>query len=151
MSSDLFRPEVMQARAGQWLGGVRLNTSLPWWGVTAAAALLAGVLISYAFVGQVTRKAHVSGVLVPAGGQMDLHAAPAGRVAELRVGEGQAVRQGDVVMVLTLDRATGASDVGAQVAQHLCELPGHFHRPHAGADWLRVRMADAEPARRAAG
>ena len=119
MTSPLFRPEVMQARAGQWLGGVRLNTSLPWWALTAGAALLAASLIAYAFTGQVTRKVQVSGILVPAGGQMDLHAAAAGRVAELRVQEGQAVRQGDVVMVLALDRATGAGEVGAQVAQQI--------------------------------
>jgi len=119
MDTPLFRPEVMQARAGQWLGGVRLNTSLPWWGVTLGAALLAAALIGYAFVGEVTRKAQVSGILVPAGGQMDLHAAAAGHVAELRVAEGQAVRQGEVVMVLTLDRATGAGEVGAQVAQQI--------------------------------
>ncbi|MDZ7652786.1 MAG: HlyD family efflux transporter periplasmic adaptor subunit [Burkholderiaceae bacterium] len=116
MTSPLFRPEVMQARAGHWLGGVRLNTSLPWWGLTAGAALLASTLLAYAFIGEVTRKAQVSGILVPSGGQMDLHAAAAGRVAELRAAEGQTVRQGDVVMVLALDRATGAGDVGAQVA-----------------------------------
>jgi membrane fusion protein len=119
MDSPLFRPEVMQARAGSWPGGVRLNSSLPWGGVTTVAALLAGALLTYAFVGEVTRKAHVSGILVPAGGQMDLHAAAAGRVAELRVAEGQAIRQGDVVMVLVLDRATGAGEVGAQVAQQI--------------------------------
>lgn len=119
MTSPLFRPEVMQARAGQWLGGVRLNTSLPWWALTAGASLLAASLIAYAFTGQVTRKVQVSGILVPAGGQMDLHAAAAGRVAELRVQEGQAVRQGEVVMVLALDRATGNGEVGAQVAQQI--------------------------------
>lgn len=119
MTSPLFRTEVMQARAGQWLGGVRLNTSLPWWSLTAGAALLAALLIAYAFTGQVTRKVQVSGILVPAGGQMDLHAAAAGRVAELRVQEGQAVRQGEVVMVLALDRATGTGEVGAQVAQQI--------------------------------
>lgn len=119
MSSPLFRPEVMQARAGQWLGGVRLNTSLPWWGVTLGAALLAALLLTYAFIGEMTRKAQVTGILVPAGGQMDLHAAAAGRVAELRVAEGQAVRQGEVVMVLALDRATGAGELGAQVAQQI--------------------------------
>ena len=119
MTSTLFRTEVLQARAGQWLGGVRLNTSLPWWSLTAGAALLAALLIAYAFTGQVTRKVQVSGILVPAGGQMDLHAAAAGRVAELRVQEGQAVRQGEVVMVLALDRATGTGEVGAQVAQQI--------------------------------
>lgn len=119
MSSPLFRAEVIEARAGQWLGGVRLNTSLPWWALTAGAAVLAGLLIVYAFTGQVSRKAHVSGILVPAGGQLDLHAAAAGRVAEMRVQEGQTVRQGDVVMVLALDRATDAGEVGAQVAQQI--------------------------------
>ena len=119
MTSNLFRAEVLQAQAGQWLGGVRLNTSLPWWSLTAGAALLAALLITYAFTGQVTRTVQVSGILVPAGGQMDLHAAAAGRVAELRVQEGQAVRQGEVVMVLALDRATGTGEVGAQVARQI--------------------------------
>jgi membrane fusion protein len=119
MDQPLFRPEVMQARAGQWLGGVRLNTSLPWWGLTFGAALLAALLLTYAFIGEMARKAQVTGILLPAGGQMDLHAAAAGRVAELRVTESQAVRQGDVVMVLALDRATGAGELGAQVAQQI--------------------------------
>lgn len=109
----------MQARAGQWLGGVRLNTSLPRWALTAGAALLAAALIAYAFVGEVTRKAHVSGILVPAGGMMDLHAAAAGRVAEVRVTEGQSVKQGDVIMVLALDRSTGGGELGTQVAQQI--------------------------------
>jgi hypothetical protein len=34
-TEPLFRPEVMQAPAGQWLGGVRVNTSLPWRAMTA--------------------------------------------------------------------------------------------------------------------
>ena len=119
MDQPLFRPEVMQARAGQWLGGVRLNTSLPWWALTAGAALLATALLTYAFVGQMTRKAHVGGILVPAGGMMDLHAAAAGRVAEVRVAEGQSVQQGEVILVLALDRSTGGGEVGSQVAQQI--------------------------------
>ncbi|MFN7508897.1 MAG: biotin/lipoyl-binding protein, partial [Betaproteobacteria bacterium] len=119
MDQPLFRPEVMQARAGQWLGGVRLNTSLPWWALTAGAALLAAALLTYAFVGQMTRKAHVGGILVPAGGMMDLHAAVAGRVAEVRVAEGQSVQQGEVILVLALDRSTGGGEVGSQVAQQI--------------------------------
>ena len=119
MDQPLFRSEVMQARAGQWLGGVRLNTSLPWWALTAGAALLAAALLTYAFVGQMTRKAHVGGILVPAGGMMDLHAAAAGRVAEVRVAEGQSVQQGEVILVLALDRSTGGGEVGSQVAQQI--------------------------------
>ena len=119
MDQPLFRPEVMQARAGQWLGGVRLNTSLPWWALTAGTALLATALLTYAFVGQMTRKAHVGGILVPAGGMMDLHAAAAGRVAEVRVAEGQSVQQGEVILVLALDRSTGGGEVGSQVAQQI--------------------------------
>lgn len=119
MSSDLFRPEAMQARAGQWLGGVRLNTSLPWWGVTVVAVALAGFLVAFSFFAEITQKAHVSGVLMPAGGQLDLHAAAPGRVAELRVAEGQIVREGDVVMVLALDRSAGAGELGAQVARQI--------------------------------
>jgi membrane fusion protein len=117
--SDLFRPEVAQARSGQWLGGVRLKHRLPAWAFTLGAALLAAALIAYAFIGEVTRKARISGVLIPTGGQLDLTAAAPGHVRELRVAEGQAVKAGETLLVLTLDRQSGLGETGGQVAQQI--------------------------------
>jgi membrane fusion protein len=117
--SDLFRPEVMQARSGQWLGGVRLTQSVPWWWLTFGASLLAALLIAYVFLGEVTRKAHVSGVLMPADGLIDVAAGSAGRVAEVRVREGQSVSAGTVLFLLAVDRASGAGETGARVAEQI--------------------------------
>jgi membrane fusion protein len=117
--SDLFRPEVMQARSGQWLGGVRLAQSVPGWWLTLGASLLAALLTAYVFFGEVTRKARVGGVLMPADGLIDVAAGSAGRVAEVRVREGQTVSAGTVLFVLAVDRASGAGETGARVAEQI--------------------------------
>ena len=114
----MFRPEVMQARAGQWLGSVQLAQSIPFWIAGLVALVLAGSLIAYGVFGTYARKAHVSGVLAPQGGEVNIAASVTGRVAELRVKEGQAVAAGDVLLVLDTDRATsmaGQGDTGGRV------------------------------------
>jgi membrane fusion protein len=59
-------------------------------------------------LGQYTRKAHVVGVLVPDRGWVRLVAPEGATVVERRVNEGQAVKAGDVLFVLSLDRQTRA-------------------------------------------
>jgi membrane fusion protein len=80
---------------------------------------MAGSLIAYAIFGEMTRKASVGGMLVPASGLMDLYAASAGSVVELRVVEGQIVREGDVLAVLATDQAMGAGKLGGQLARQI--------------------------------
>lgn len=57
--SALFRPEVMQARAGHWLGSVHLAQSVPFWSACLVAQALAGGLglIAYGVLGTYARKA----------------------------------------------------------------------------------------------
>ena len=124
--SALFRSEVMQARAGQWLGSVQLAQSIPFWIAGLTAIFLAGSLIAYGVLGTYARKAHVAGVLAPQGGEVNIAAAVAGRIAELRVKEGQAVAEGDVLLVLDTDRATsmvgeksGLGDTAALVGRQI--------------------------------
>ena len=122
----LFRPEVMEARAGQWLGSVHLAQSVPFWIACLIALGLASSLIAYGVLGTYARKAHVSGVLAPQGGEVNIAASVAGRVAELRVKEGQKVAAGDVLLILDTDRATsmanekgGLGDAAALVARQI--------------------------------
>lgn len=122
----LFREEVLSARAGNWLGSVHLAQSVPAWLACAVTLVLAGGLLGYGFLGSYARKAHVSGVLAPQGGEVNIAAAVAGRISELRVKEGQMVAAGQILMVLDTDRASvviggkdGVGDTAALVAKQL--------------------------------
>lgn len=104
--TPLFRPEAIEGRRQQWLGEVRLTRPVS---VTALMLLLLGAAIAvgaWLVVGEYTRKAHVSGVLVPEQGWLRLVAPQQATVVERRVAEGQSVRSGDVLFVLSLDRQT---------------------------------------------
>lgn len=79
------------------------------WIVAAVATSLAVALIAYACIGTYARKARVNGVLVPHGGEINIAAPVIGRVAELRVKEGDAVQAGDVLLVLDTDRVTAVA------------------------------------------
>ena len=93
------------------------------------ALILAVSLLAYGFFGTYASKAHVNGVLAAQGGEINLAAPAAGRIAQLRVKEGQTVRKGEVLMVLDTDRTTvtlggagGVGDTAALVSRQLANL-----------------------------
>ena len=116
---SLFRPEAIRGQQQAWLGSIQLirpvSFALLTTLVLAVAALVALVLVE----GRYTRKAHVSGFLVPDKGVLRLLPQQAGTVLERRVAEGQAVRQGDILFVLSTDRATLGGDTQAMVQTSL--------------------------------
>ena len=117
--STLFRTEALEARRRQWLGDVRLVRPV------GLSVLVAGLLLSaltvgaWLVLGQYTRKAHVVGVLVPDRGWVRLVAPEGATVVERRVSEGQAVKAGDVLFVLSLDRQTQAGAAQQRVQRSL--------------------------------
>jgi membrane fusion protein len=125
----LFRSEVVEARNRQWLGRVQVAQSVPVWLGSTIAILLAGSLLAYSCIGTYARKARVAGILAPRGGELNITAPVAGRVADLRVKEGQVVAAGDVLLVLDTDRAasipggpgesSGIADTAGLVAHQL--------------------------------
>ena len=116
---SLFRPEAIRGQQQAWLGSIQLirpvSFALLTTLVLAVAALVALVLVE----GRYTRKAHVSGFLVPDKGVLRLLPQQAGTVLERRVAEGQAVRQGDILFVLSTDRATLGGDTQATIQTSL--------------------------------
>jgi len=103
----LFRPEAL---AGQdqkgWLGQVQVLPPLSLQLLTAAAVgslFLVGAFLSLT---EYTRKARVSGYLVPDRGVLRVNAPQTATVLSRLVNEGQQVRQGDVLFVLALDSAS---------------------------------------------
>lgn len=120
MTSPLFRAEALQSRRQQWLGEVRLTRPVPLSLLVVLMLVAALAVGGWLLVGQYTRKAHVAGVIVPERGWVRLMGPAGATLVERRVQEGQGVRAGDVLFVLSLDRQTEAGAAHQRV-QHSVE------------------------------
>ncbi|HEX6703986.1 MAG TPA: HlyD family efflux transporter periplasmic adaptor subunit [Albitalea sp.] len=116
---SLFRPEVIEGRQQAWLGSIQLVRPVPLAVLTLLVLTIAVLTGAFLFEGRYTRKAHITGVLVPDRGVTKLVPPQAGVVKERYVVEGQSVRKDDVLFVLSIDRASLAGDTQAAVQQSL--------------------------------
>lgn len=121
-SERLFRDEALEHQRTQLLGTIVLTPRLSglWLGVSAAALALA--LIAFLVFGSHTRRVTVSGVLVPVAGLIRVHTPQPGVVLDKRVQDGQLVNKGDLLYVLSSDRAGGEDiELQADIAQQVTE------------------------------
>jgi len=116
---NLFRPESLSNRQRDWLGSIQLirPVSLAW--LTGFVVLVAIAVATYLTFGEYTRKARVSGYLVPDRGVIRLVTPQLATVVESHVTEGGAVRRGDVLFVLAVGQATLSGDTQATVQSSL--------------------------------
>ena len=136
--TPLFRAEAVQAQAPRLAGDVVLwpGASSRW--LAWAAWLLLLALLAWLALGSYARRSTVNGVLLPAAGLIRLAAPQAGVVVESRVREGQAVRQGEVLFVLSDDRSgPGDATWQRQVAERIAA-----RRDSLEADLRRLEMAE---------
>ena len=115
----LFRREALAARQGTWLGGIQLVRPVSLSVLTALVLVAATATVAFLGAGHYTRKARVTGYLVPDGGVIRLVPTQPASVLERRVREGQQVRAGEVLFVLSVDRATLGGDTQAAVQASL--------------------------------
>lgn len=142
--TTLFRRAALQARADS-LHGSPLDAGAPPTVWLVAGVVLASLLL-LAFTGAThyTRKAHVSGFLAPTRGLIKVFTPQAGTVLERRVGEGQAVRRGDVLMVVTSEHATeSAADAQAMVLARLDERRDSLRREQAKQEQIDALAQEA--------
>ena len=107
-------------------------------------------IVTFLILGQYTRKEHVSGYLAPTLGLIKVYTPQQGTVVEKRVTEGQSVKQGQVLLVVSSERATASTQQAqASMLQELRDrrdsLRAEQHK-QAGideltADELRKRIA----------
>ena len=97
----LFRREVLAGRQSQWLGPVllepRISHRLYAWTAGIAIATILLLLV----VGNYTRKARITGWLMPEAGMIRVFAPQPGVVAQIKVSEGRSVKQGEPLLVLS--------------------------------------------------
>ena len=115
----LFRTEALEYRQHAWLGGIQLIRPLSLTVLTVFVLVVATVVGAYLSIGEYTRKARLSGYLVPDRGVIRLLPAQAGTVVERHAVEGQTVRRGDVLFVLSVDRTTLSGDTESAVKESL--------------------------------
>jgi membrane fusion protein len=117
--ASLFRPEVVEGRQQAWLGSIQLVRPVPLAVLTALVVTVAVAVGAFLVEGRYTRKAHITGYLVPDRGVLRLVPPQPGTVLETHVAEGRHVKRGDVLFVLSVDRASMSGDTQAAVQQSL--------------------------------
>jgi membrane fusion protein len=119
--ASLFRPEVIEGRQQAWLGSIQLVRPVPLAVLTTLVLIVVCLVGGFLFAGSYTRKAHVTGYLVPDQGVRRVYPQQAGVIVQSHAHEGRAVRQGDVLFVLSLGQATPSGNAQAAVHQSLAE------------------------------
>jgi len=113
----LFRQEALNAQQHSWLGKVQVLPPLSLTLLTAAAVGSVALVITFLCSAEYSRKARVSGYLVPDRGVLRIQAPQAATLLSREVSEGQAVKSGELLFVLALDSANQAMEGIAQTLE----------------------------------
>lgn len=108
MTEPLFRPEVLEAKRRSWLGGVSLAQPLPLWLLAGFAMLAAAAIVVFLLIGEYTRRSRVVGQLVPDLGLATVVAPVGGVVAQPMPMEGERVKRGEPLVMISVPRDTTA-------------------------------------------
>jgi membrane fusion protein len=108
MSRDqLFRPEAIVASQAASFGQIVLIRPLSFFVMTAGALVVAVLLLAFFALGTYTKRSTAQGQIVPSSGLAKVYPLQAGIVLKKYVAEGQSVKKGDVLFVLSSDRQSG--------------------------------------------
>jgi membrane fusion protein len=119
MRPDLFRREALDFNREKSLGDVMLVRPIAFSLLTLLAVVFAAAVIVFACSAEYTRKTHVAGYLSPDKGLIKVYAPQAGTLIEKHVKEGQEVKQGDTLFVLSTERSSrnGVETQAAAIAK----------------------------------
>jgi membrane fusion protein len=106
MRPTLFRQEAIDAQRGTLVGAALARQRLPFALVSLLSAGAALALVALCLFGEYTRKVHVGGYLAPSSGAIKVVAGQPGTLISKHIREGQRVRNGDVLFVLSAERAS---------------------------------------------
>jgi membrane fusion protein len=116
----LFRPEVLRERQAEWLGTILLKPRAMHWWFAAAAALTVAAILALLLIASYTKKARVSGWLVPQQGMLRVFAPRPAVVTALRVREGAQVAQGQALAEVSAEeQSTSLGDTQAGAVRAL--------------------------------
>jgi membrane fusion protein len=106
---SLFRAAVLENQQDRRLGDVILVRPLSFTLVAVGAGAAAACLLAFLAFGQYTKRSTVRGRLVPEAGVIKIHPQQEGTVAAKFVREGQQVKRGELLFVLSSERQSIAA------------------------------------------
>lgn len=123
----LFRQQALQHQQQRYYGSILLARPLSFTLLTALFAALALAIVTFFFLAGFTRTETATGVLLPAQGLIRVYAPQAGVLVERKVNDGQQVREGDILFILSGERASLSlgdtqSAVGGSLASRIASL-----------------------------
>jgi membrane fusion protein len=116
----LFRQAALEHRQTKWLGEIILIRPVSFSLLTLGAVLAAMVLLAFLFWGSYTKRSTVAGQLLPDAGVIKVYAPQNGVVIRKNVSEGQMVKQGEVLFVLSSERQSSTQgDIQARISRQV--------------------------------
>lgn len=117
---NLFRKETLDANRPRMHGEIVVRSDWIWWTLTAAVVVFVAGMLVLIFFGEYTRRAAVSGYLIPTAGVMRIYSAQAGRAAIVHVEEGAAVLSGQPLVTVIDERIdSGGRDARGRSADQI--------------------------------
>lgn len=116
----LYRSEALAAQKTKWLGEIIMARPVTYSFLTAIAVFLALVVALFLVFGTYTKRTTVVGQLLPDSGLVKVYVPQVGVVLEKHVVEGQAVKKGDVLYVLSSERYSSTlGSIQAAISQQV--------------------------------
>lgn len=142
--APLFRPEVLRERQTQWLGTVLLAPRPLHWSFAAVALMTIAAICAALFGVSYTKRARVSGWLVPQQGLLRVVAPRAGITTALLVREGGQVTKGQPLAELSAEEYSAAlGNTQARAAAALDAQRGSLETERARAAELLQQQRTA--------
>ncbi|PQK95196.1 HlyD family secretion protein [Pantoea ananatis] len=151
---DLFRKEALDRQNGSAYGDIVIPASLGISFSAGATLLLVTLIISLLYFGHYTRKAHLSGIVMPSTGLIKITPHYAGYVTGLMVSEGQHVSAGAPLYHISGERYDGqgagtlaaiSSSLKTQYSMLVSQQIMEQHDNQQQQNSSRQRMASLKP------
>ncbi|MGA8515854.1 MAG: HlyD family efflux transporter periplasmic adaptor subunit [Burkholderiaceae bacterium] len=118
----IFREEALLALQPRLQGEVIVVPRMGMWWWCLLALVILATLAWFVTHSSYTRRSTVAGQLVPQAGILRVQTPQAGVIIERKVVEGQVVRKGDVLFVLSSDRVgSGAREIQQEVSREIAQ------------------------------
>lgn len=127
-SKPLFRQQAIEHVMVRQYGSVILTRPLSHLILTFVFVTLALLLIVFLAFFETTRKAPIQGMLVPTAGVTRIFSNQVGVIKEVRVKDGQFVREGEILFVVSSERSTSDQrSTEALISELLTQRRDSFH------------------------
>jgi membrane fusion protein len=137
--SSLFRAQAVDAYKEKWHGEIMLVTPVRYQIIGLTFAALACGVIAFAIWGTYTKRVTVTGQLVPVRGVAKVYVQQSGTVIEARVKEGQRVRAGDILFVLSSERQSSTiGDTQAKISRDVRDREQSLHEERANLPTMQA-------------